>query len=201
MVAINCTSTLADYKAIKGKLGAFEDLASSLPKANSPLPVTVANIGTMLTSKADCIENTRLAKGCDRQHSHYIGGIVGFSKETITFIALSLPTVVHATTNKVQTLEDQVNANEAMESALSMFDHQINLVCQTVLGHFSKTCVKKIDQKSLTASIILYMLLSVDQVQKLKEELDKLRAEAAHKVDQGDMNVKMIVPSHLAGLT
>jgi hypothetical protein len=64
--AINRTSNLTDYEAIKGNLGAFEDLASSLPQANSPLPVLLADIGSVLTSKADRIENTRLAKGYDR---------------------------------------------------------------------------------------------------------------------------------------
>ena len=51
--------------------------------------------------------------------------------------------------------------------------------------------VKKIDQKSVTASIMLYMSLFSDQVQKLWEELDKKRVEAAQKVYQGDVNVEM----------
>ena len=91
--------------------------------------------------------------------------------------------------------------NMAMELAHSIQDHQINLVHQIVIGKFSKTPVKKIDQKSVTASIILYMLLSAGQFQKFGEELDKTRAEAAQKMDQGYVNVEMIVPSHLAGLT
>ena len=45
------------------------------------------------------------------------------------------------------------------------------------------------------------MALSPDQVQKLGEELDKARAEAAQKKDQGDVSVDLIVPTHLAGLT
>ena len=89
----------------------------------------------------------------------------------------------------------------AMEPARSMPDHQINVVRQMVLGSFSKTPLKKIDQKSVLLSIVSYMSLSTDQVQKLGEELDRARAIAAQKVDQGDVDVDLIVPSHLAGLT
>jgi hypothetical protein len=217
MHSINRTSNQAKSEAIKGNLGAFEDLASPTFNTNSSLPVTLADIGSVLTTKSDRIENTRLAKGYDRQRSHYIGGIVYFVKGTLTSVALPLPTAAHVTANKEQTLEERVNATKlildsansfrtkenimAMESARSMPDHQINLVCQTVLGNFSKTPVKKIDQKSVTASIILHMSLSADQVQKLGDELDKARAEAAQKKDQGDVSVDLIVPTHLAGLT
>ena len=103
---INHTSNQAKYKAIKGNLGAFEDLTSSTSKTNSLLPVTLADIGSVLTTKSDHIENTRLAKGFDRQRSHYIGGIVDFAKGTLTSVALPLPTVAHVTANKEQTLEE-----------------------------------------------------------------------------------------------
>ena len=45
------------------------------------------------------------------------------------------------------------------------------------------------------------MSLSMGQVQKLGEDLDRVRIIVAQKVDQGDMDVEMIVPSHLVGLT
>ena len=118
--------------------------------------------------------------------------------------------------NKEQTLDAQVNTTKlildtansfctkenimAMESARSMPEHQINLIRQMILGQFSKTPVKKIDQKVVTAGIVAFMSLSPDQVQKLGEELDKARAEAAQKKDQGDVNVGLIVPTRLSGL-
>jgi hypothetical protein len=88
-----------------------------------------------------------------------------------------------------------------MELVSSMPDHQTNFACQTALGNFSKTLVKKIDQKSVTLSFISYTSLSAEQIQKPGEDLDKTRAVSTQKVDQGDMDVDMIVPSHLAGLT
>ena len=90
---------------------------------------------------------------------------------------------VHVTVNKEQSLEERVNADKlildsvnsfctkenitAMESACSMSNHQINFVCQTFLGNFSKTPVKKIDQKSVNLNIISYISLSTDQVHNL----------------------------------
>ena len=61
--SINCTSTQAQYEATKGNLGVFEDLASSTTNTNSSLPITLADIGPVLTTKLDCIENTMLANG------------------------------------------------------------------------------------------------------------------------------------------
>ena len=156
--SINHTSTQAKYKVIKRNLGVFEDLASSTSNTNSSLPVTLAEIGSVLTTKSDHIEYTRSAKGCGRQRSRYIGGIVDFAKGTLTSVALPLPMTAPVTANKDQTLEERVNANKlvldsensfrtnkimTMESARSMPDHQINLICQRVLGRFSKTVVKK----------------------------------------------------------
>ena len=108
--SINRTSNQAKYKAIKGNLGAFEDLASSTSKTNSLLPVTLADIGSVLTTKSEPIENTRSTKGYDYQRNHYSGGIVDFATGTLTSVALSLPTAAHSTTNKEQTLEERVNA-------------------------------------------------------------------------------------------
>ena len=88
----------------------------------------------------------------------------------------------------------------AMEFARSMPDHQINLVRQMILGHFIKIQIKKIDQKFVTAGIVAFMSLSLDHIQKLGGELDKARADAAQKKDQGDVNVDLIVPTHLSGL-
>jgi hypothetical protein len=214
--SINRTSNQDEYEAIKGNLGAFEDLGSPASNPASALPVTLADIGSVLTSKSDRIENTRLAKGYDRQRSHYIGGIVDFNAGKLTSVALPLPTAAHVKANKEQTLEERVNETKvildtansfrtkdnimAMESARSMPEHQVNLVRQMILGQFSKTPVKRIDQKAITAGIVAFMALSSDQVQKLGEELDKARAEAAQKKDQGDVNVELIVPSHLSGL-
>ena len=53
----------------------------------------------------------------------------------------------------------------------------------------------------MTAGIVAFMSVSADQVQKLGEELDKTRVEAAQKKYQGDVSVDLIVPTHLAGLT
>ena len=89
----------------------------------------------------------------------------------------------------------------ATESARSVPNHQINRVSQMILGNFSKTCVKKVDQNIVTVGIIAFMLLSADHVQKLGDELDKARAEAAQKIYHGDMSVDLIVATHLAGLT
>ena len=157
--SINHMSNQAKYEAIKGNLGAFEDLASPTSNTNSSLPVTLADIGSVLTTTSDRIENTRLTKGYDCQRSHYIGGILDFAKGTFTAIAQPLPTAAHVIANKEQTLEERVNATKlildtsnlfctkenimTMESAQSMPDHQIDLVCQRILGHFSKTPVKK----------------------------------------------------------
>ena len=87
----------------------------------------------------------------------------------------------------------------AMESACSVPEHQINLIRQMILGQFSKTPVKK-DQNVVRAGIVAFMVLFPDQVQKLGEEFDKARAEAAQRKDQGDVNVELIVPTHLSGL-
>ena len=64
-------SNQAEYEAIKGNMGEFEDLAPSTSNTNSSLPITLADIGSVLTSKLDSIENTRLAKVYNRQRSHY----------------------------------------------------------------------------------------------------------------------------------
>ena len=64
--SINRMSNQAKYEEIKGNLGAFEDIASPTSNTNSLLPVTLADIEPVLTTKSDCIENTRLAKGYDR---------------------------------------------------------------------------------------------------------------------------------------
>ena len=89
----------------------------------------------------------------------------------------------------------------AMESARSMSDHQINVIRQMPLGSFRKTPIKKIYQKSVMSILISYMSLSTNQVQKLGEELDRIRAIAAQKVDQRDyVDLELVVPSHLAGL-
>ena len=72
----NCTSNQAKYKATKDNFGAFEDLTSSTTNTNSSLPVTLTNIGYVLTTKSDRIKVTRLAKGYNHQLSHYIGGVV-----------------------------------------------------------------------------------------------------------------------------
>ena len=53
----------------------------------------------------------------------------------------------------------------------------------------------------MTAGIIAFMSLSVDQVQKLGDELDKVRREAAQKKDHGDVSVDLSVPTHSARLT
>ena len=97
--SINCTSNQAKFKVSKGNPGAFEDLASSTSNTNSSLPVTLADIGSVLTTKSDRIENTRLVKGYDRQRSHYIGGIIDFAKETLNSVALPFPTAAHVTAN------------------------------------------------------------------------------------------------------
>ena len=57
-----------------------------------------------------------------------------------------------------------------------------------ILGQFSKTPNKTIAQKVLTAGIVALMALSLDQVQTLREELNKARAEAAQRKYQGDVN-------------
>ena len=98
--SINRTSNQAKYEAIKGNLGVFEDLASPTTNTNSSLPVTLADLGPVLTTKLDHIENTRLAKDYDRQRSHNIGEIVDFAKGTLTSVALPLPTTAHITVNK-----------------------------------------------------------------------------------------------------
>ena len=97
---INCTSYLAEYKANKGILVDFKELGLSLPQANSSFPVTLADIGTVLLTKADSRKNTRLAKEYDCQPSHCIGGNVDFVKGTLTSITLSLPVTAHVTANK-----------------------------------------------------------------------------------------------------
>ena len=86
--SINRTSNQAEYEATKGNLGAFEDLGSPTSNITSSLPVTLADIGSVLTTKSDRIENMRLAKGYDRQRSHCIGGIVDFATGTFTSVAL-----------------------------------------------------------------------------------------------------------------
>ena len=53
----------------------------------------------------------------------------------------------------------------------------------------------------MTVGIVAFMRLFPDTFQKLGEELDKAIAEAAQKMDQEDMRVDLIVPTHLAGLT
>ena len=53
----------------------------------------------------------------------------------------------------------------------------------------------------MTVGIGAVMRLFPDTFQKLGEELDKAIAEAAQKMDQGDVSVELIVPTHLAGLT
>ena len=139
-----------------------------------------------------------------------------FNTGKLTSVALSLPTAAHVKANTEQILEERVNETKvvldkansfgtkdtimAMESARSMPEHQVNLVRQMILGQFSKTQVKRIDQKAVTAGIIAFMSLSLDQVQKLGDELDKARAEAAQKKVQGEVNVELIVPTHLSGL-
>ena len=110
--SINLTSNQAEYEAIKGNFGAFEDLASSLSNKNSPFPVTLADIGSALTTKSDRIKNIRLAKGCNHQRINYIGGIVDFAKGTLISVALPLPTVAHVTTNKEHILKERVNRNK-----------------------------------------------------------------------------------------
>ena len=103
--SINRTSNQAEYKTIKGNPGAFKDLASSTSITNSLLPVTLAEIGSVLTTELDRIENTRLAKYYNRQRSHYIGGSLDFAKRTLTSVALPRPTEAHVTANKEPTLE------------------------------------------------------------------------------------------------
>ena len=101
-----------------------------------------------------------------------------FNTGKLTSVALPLPTAAHVKANKEQTLEEQVNETKvilntvnsfctkdnimAMESARSIPEHQVNLVCQMVLGQFSKTPVKRIDQKAITAGIIAFVALSSD---------------------------------------
>jgi hypothetical protein len=48
----------------------------------------------------------------------------------------------------------------AIESACSMPAHQINLIPQLILGQFSKTPVKNIDQQVVTAGIVAFMALN-----------------------------------------
>ena len=98
--SINRTSNQAEYEAIKGNLGAFGDLGSPTSNTTSALPVTLVEIGSVLTTKSDRIENTRLAKGYDRQHNHYIRGNVDFATGTLTSVALPLPTAAHVKANK-----------------------------------------------------------------------------------------------------
>ena len=99
----------------------FEDLASSISNTNCLLPVTLSAIGSVLTTESDHIDNTRLAKGYDRQRIHYIGGIVDFTKRTFTSVALPLPTAAHGTANKEQTLEEQVNADKLIRNLANSF--------------------------------------------------------------------------------
>ena len=119
--SINRTSNQAKYEAIKGNLGAFEDLASPTSNTNSSLPVTLPDTGSVLTTKSDHIENTRLAKGYDRQRSHCIGAIVDSAKETLISVALPLPTAAHTTGNKEQTLEERVNTNKLILDSENSF--------------------------------------------------------------------------------
>ena len=53
----------------------------------------------------------------------------------------------------------------------------------------------------MTAGIVAFTSLSADHVQKLGEDLDKARAEKAQEMDQGDVTMDLIVPTHFAGLT
>ena len=119
--SINRRSNQAGYEAIKVNLEAFEDLASPTSNTNSLLSVTLADIVSVLTTKSDRIENTRLAKGYDRQHNHYIGGTVDSAKGILTSVALPLPMASHITSNKDQTLEERANATQLILDSANSF--------------------------------------------------------------------------------
>ena len=78
------------------------------------------------------------------------------------------------------TVEERVNANKlilksanshrtkgqamAIKTAQSIEDHPINVVCQLVMGNFTSTPLKLINQKSVFLSVVAYSSLSADQL-------------------------------------
>ena len=60
----------------------------------------------------------------------------------------------------------------AVETTHCMKDYSINVVRQLVMGNFTPSLLKKINQKTVLLSIAAYSSLSVDQIQQLEDNLD-----------------------------
>ena len=158
IASINVSSNKASYGIIKGNLGTFEQVAPPVPPAPADGAVSLTDMASLITTKEDRIENTRLAKGFIRQKGHYIGETVDFVIGELTSLVMPEPTAAHVLANKEQSIEEQVNANKlildsanahqtkgqvmVMETARCMEDHHINMVCQLVMGTFTSTAEK-----------------------------------------------------------
>ena len=95
------SSNKASYDIIKGNLGTFEQIAPPVPPAPAAGAVSLTDMASLITTKEDRIENTRLTKGFIRQKGHYIGDTVNFVTGELTSLAMSEPTSAHVLVNSL----------------------------------------------------------------------------------------------------
>ena len=124
IASINISSNKESYNITKGNLGTFEKVSSSALPAVDVGAVSLKDVASLITTKEDRVENTRLKKGCIRQKGHYMGGAIDFETGILTSLSLPEPTAVHVLANKDQFIEERVNANKLILNLAN--SHRIN---------------------------------------------------------------------------
>ena len=87
----------------------------------------------------------------------------------------------------------------AIETSRSMEDHPINVVRQLVIENFTPAPLTMINQKYVLLSVVTYSSLSTDEIQQLGDNLNRAKARAAQMSEKGDIDVDILMPSHVAG--
>jgi hypothetical protein len=100
VASINVSSNKKSYDIIKGNLGTFKQVSSLTLPAADVGAVSLKDVASLITTKEDRAENTRMKKGFICQKGHYIGGAVDFETVILTSLSLSGSTAAHVLANK-----------------------------------------------------------------------------------------------------